>query len=409
MNNMKSSKYQRIELDSGQLIEGHDRAYLLEHIFRDGIAGKSLLDIGSASGYFCIEALRNGASRALGLEVSPSTIAGAREIAERLNLPAEYVEADFEEWSGEERFDVIVCLNVLHHMFDPIHSLRRMMKMAREKIVLEIANATFEDARKWRVNPFAWIGSAFPLIAPGTPRRTSEITDRTFMFTPSAVRLLFNWHTHVFEPVLISESPLKNRFIVEARRRRIRNLTIVAGPTSSGKSTFRDYLAKDENLRAKFGLPAEPARMTSANNVKDLPPGAHDHVLLHYDVLRPYKRSLRTHDRDPATSILECAEKVSIFTIMATPDRMRQQLRSGEIVTKAFWRRPRRHLDLLEQYAQPNFLHEWYAAWFKFCDRHKARVVKNVVVENDGDYRFHPAESWRAIYAGIVANVRKNK
>ncbi|QNP43966.1 class I SAM-dependent methyltransferase [Sphingomonas daechungensis] len=67
-------------------------------LFGSGLEGLTLLDIGSSLGHFCLEALKHGAAGATGLETSPERIRHAREIARLMNLPAEYIEADFEDY-----------------------------------------------------------------------------------------------------------------------------------------------------------------------------------------------------------------------------------------------------------------------------------------------------------------------
>ena len=74
------------------------------------LQGKSVLDIGCNEGFFCREAVRQGAVRVVGIDRSPHFIAAARQ-----NVP----EADFHLrswWDMDyEQFDVIFFLSAIHY------------------------------------------------------------------------------------------------------------------------------------------------------------------------------------------------------------------------------------------------------------------------------------------------------
>src|SRR6185295_17731592 len=58
--------YQAIKLPFGLSTGGHDRSTTADVIFPKDLTGQSVLDIGSALGFFCFEARQRGASRVLG-------------------------------------------------------------------------------------------------------------------------------------------------------------------------------------------------------------------------------------------------------------------------------------------------------------------------------------------------------
>src|SRR5678809_1243614 len=96
-------------------------------LFGSDIKGLTLLDIGSSLGHFCLEALKHGAAAATGLETSPERIRHARQIAAAVDAKAEYIPADFEQWDAPAKsYDVVLCLNVLHHLYDPVAAIRKM-------------------------------------------------------------------------------------------------------------------------------------------------------------------------------------------------------------------------------------------------------------------------------------------
>ena len=58
-------RYQKIELPYGMSTGGKDRSATAKAIFPDDLTGKTVLDVGCRYGYFCFEALKRGASRAV--------------------------------------------------------------------------------------------------------------------------------------------------------------------------------------------------------------------------------------------------------------------------------------------------------------------------------------------------------
>ena len=395
-------RYQSFELAGGQSTDGHDRSYLNELAFAGGVEGQSLLDIGCSLGYFCIQALRRNAASATGIDPDTTSIRQAREIARLSGLAPEYVCGDFEEWDVQGRsFDTVLCLNVLHHLYDPVGAIRKMIKIAKRRIVIEFARPTAWDLLKRSGNPLLAAASAAPLIILGDPSKTHAMS-RSFLFTGKAMEVLFNGHTELFEPLILQPSPFKGRQVAVANRRRIRHLLVVAGPTSSGKSTLIDRLPVDAALRSAMGL-GDTNWVIPADRHAPLPKGPIDGLVLHYDLLRPHRRSMKTYSRDPRCDFLEVADNITVVTQMSPPEVLRRRLVASR--KKAPWRSTRlsaRHRELHERYGEPEFLQGWYERWFDFCDRFADRISDNLLLISDEDRsRIAPAKEWREEYARI--------
>lgn len=388
--------YQAVPLPGGVVTPGHDREYLLDSLFGDDFTGQSFCDIGSYLGFFCLEALRRGASSATGIDADISNVRQARKIAELWSVEPEYIHRDVEEWDpGERTYDVVACLNVMHHLYDPIHLLRTMMKMARSRLVLEVCVPTWRDVLRARFLPSRPLGIGAPTIFLRKPKRHYlDAAGRTFMFTPRALRVLFNGHTTMFEPIGVVRSPFKDRIVVTARKRRIGHLVIVAGPTSSGKSTLASQIASDPAFRRQFGMGPEEWPVVQASKVSELAAVRHDRLILHYDFMRPALSGIRAYNRDPVLHLSSVAERVTIITIATPRERLKAQLRSGEIDAKGS-RAAKRHLDLLDRYEKPRFLSDWYGAWEEFCAALPG--AERVLVENQGEFRLASGEHWAEI------------
>ncbi len=59
---------------------------LLEYLNGEGLAGKTILDLGCGTGSFSIEALKGGAAQCVGVDLSPEMIRSANELAAKSGL-----------------------------------------------------------------------------------------------------------------------------------------------------------------------------------------------------------------------------------------------------------------------------------------------------------------------------------
>ena len=402
-----TKRYQQITLPDGRVMLGNDRSYLKDIVFGGDVSGQTMLDIGSSQGSFCIEGLRRGMSMATGLEVYPDDIRIAGELAKQFGVEPTYIQGDFETWETDETYDRVLCLNVLHHMYDPVHAIRRMMRMARRKIVLEVAVPRLGDVKPAWLSPlFLFLAKRIPLIHCGCRGSIAHAASRTFLFTPQVLQMIFNYHSQMYEPIRTYKSPMKKRLVVEARKRIIRHLTVICGPTCSGKTTLMRRLESDAELRRTLDLPEKVSAAVGRINA-ELPLGPQEHVMFHYDMLRPFGRSIRSHERDPACDLIRLADKVTFLTILTPAPRLRQQIFEHEVGKRVgFWKRIRkvsegrqtaRHRKLLKYYGNGDFLYQRYKEWFDFCAKFKEKTVDHVIVENEGEYRFHPGDKWEEL------------
>jgi SAM-dependent methyltransferase len=206
--------YVSVPLPHGLSVPGEPRAHAADAIFEGGLEGKSVLDVGTYSGSYPIEALRGGARRAVGVEMDPERRRVAQRIAELHGNAYEIVEGRAEEIDFAERFDRVLFLNVLHHLVDPAAALRNLARLSRDLVVVEFSLPSEPAllacldgderppgfARRLRARAYALLLDALPgslpLMAVG-PR----VYHRTFYFTPAAFRNLFVVQLGLFSEV----------------------------------------------------------------------------------------------------------------------------------------------------------------------------------------------------------------
>ncbi|MEA2306974.1 MAG: hypothetical protein QOH43_4254, partial [Solirubrobacteraceae bacterium] len=74
-----------------------------------------VLDVGCGAGNVGVTARRAGAGRVVGVEVFPEAAARAEEVLDRVVTAP--IEEALDELTGE-RFDTVLCLDVLEHLAD---------------------------------------------------------------------------------------------------------------------------------------------------------------------------------------------------------------------------------------------------------------------------------------------------
>jgi 2-polyprenyl-3-methyl-5-hydroxy-6-metoxy-1,4-benzoquinol methylase len=211
----RNFEYQRVELPFGMHTGGGDRSETRDLIFPQSLAGKSVLDVGSALGYFCFEAEARGAERIVGYELNGKRLRDAMLLKDIKGSEVEFVGRDAVLDPPDERFDYVLLLNVIHHLKEPFRALRQLASITRERLVIEFP--TFED-RRFRKSVEIQDPSLYdrlPLVGVSSMRPDVQ---QTFVFTSAAIRRVLLDHEPLFEEVDILPSPKARRAIAICRK-----------------------------------------------------------------------------------------------------------------------------------------------------------------------------------------------
>ena len=216
--------YQRIELPFGLATPGDDRRATADRIFPADMTGKSVLDLGCNSGYFCFEALRRGAARVVGVDHSATAIRGARKLADCLGVEADFQVRDWNKDPLTERFDYVLCLNVLHHLDNPLLVIDQLIAATREKLVMELAGLGFHTVRR-RLSMlplFTVLFSRSPVIYVGREKQPVAGRDRPkvkYYITDAAMKTLLLRRQDEFARIEHGKSQFKGRYLLIGHRR----------------------------------------------------------------------------------------------------------------------------------------------------------------------------------------------
>ena len=210
----KFSGYQSVPLPFGLKVPGIDRSGTADLIFDSCLEGKTVLDIGSYYGFFPYEAMRRSALQAIGVEADPERYSIAKQIAELNGNRYNILLGRFEELNFEGRFDIVLFLNVLHHVLDPLNIIYRLTEFCKGTLIVEFCLAddpdyicflynnskspTFINKIRARIQSLMLrtVANNLPLMAIG-----NRVYHRTFYFSCKAFYNLFVIHHKLFDSI----------------------------------------------------------------------------------------------------------------------------------------------------------------------------------------------------------------
>jgi SAM-dependent methyltransferase len=227
--------YQKITLPDGRVIPGTDRSATANLVYSGDLTGKTVLDVGCNYGFFLHDAIRRGARRAVGIEANAESFRVASTLARQWDGKVQIHEGLLEEVELDEQFDVVIFLNVIHHVTDPIPVVRKLATLCRGTLILEFrqphdpqfihecfhkeklpsAGSRSLFQRAWQRARIATetrlmelLTKRLPLIGVG-----SVEYHRSFFFTQAAFKNVFLVHNRIFREVEFRPSTTRGQVL----------------------------------------------------------------------------------------------------------------------------------------------------------------------------------------------------
>jgi len=120
--------YQRIEINSDVIKEGRVKSLTTwENIRNSGISfyNKSVCDIGCFNGYFSFKAEETGAKEVVGFDADAPAIETCNKLKDFRESNCKFVGRKFGgDWFFDKKYDVVMSLNMLHHVRKQVGELR---------------------------------------------------------------------------------------------------------------------------------------------------------------------------------------------------------------------------------------------------------------------------------------------
>lgn len=110
--------------------------------------GSRVLDVGTADGHPVVEVLRTRGCRIWGVEIDEAAARQAAPLCEQM-VTGNVEDVDLQATFGEQRFDVILCLDVLEHLVNPARTLQRLTGLLATggQVVLSLPNVSHAAVR----------------------------------------------------------------------------------------------------------------------------------------------------------------------------------------------------------------------------------------------------------------------
>lgn len=198
-------EYQSIPLPYGLSTTGNNRFDSAAKILPEDLTGKTVLDIGSAYGYFCFEAEKRNSQKVVGTELKPYRYLGANIIKDIKQSEVEFLNKDIlVDKPIDREFDIVLMLNVIHHLPFPIYSLHQASKYTKELLIIEFP--TLDDKKFKKTHFSRIINSDMPYI--GVSKLKEK--DQTFVFSPSSLKRILVENNKYFSRIEFKDSPMSD-------------------------------------------------------------------------------------------------------------------------------------------------------------------------------------------------------
>jgi len=403
--NSESFYEQLIDLPFGLTTQGKNREDVADKIFSEiSVENKSVLDVGCCYGYFCFEAIKRGAKRVVGIDVDEDNIRKAKLLASILGVEVDFQLLDVDSETIQDKFDVVLCLDVIHQFKYPIHTLDKLGSLVKETMIFESRN--IEDQYLTPVNTEGLpredilrsenleeltgltpeevsnqhlsseqksLIKTLPLIL-ASPGEMIKHSRGNFLFTCQALYNVLTIELKRFTDIETVLSPVEGNYILFAHRRHIKKLIVIAGPTSCGKSTIINELVegKGQEIKEACHLPQNANLVFSRELYLHLLKGKKiENLVLHYDIIRRIHTTFKTVERDPTLNILDDCEEVYVFTLYTDAENLRKQLNAGRIEGQ----HPPKpaYLILQKEYQSAERIQSYYKEWLNFILKRKVK------------------------------------
>ena len=107
----------------------------------EDLSNKSLLDVGCNGGFYCVEAIRRGARRVMGVDGQRQHVRQALFVRKALGLDLEFRRFSVYDLSPETigRFDITLALGLVYHLKHLVFALERLYDVTNELLIVETA------------------------------------------------------------------------------------------------------------------------------------------------------------------------------------------------------------------------------------------------------------------------------
>lgn len=136
------------------VVDPNELFQVMRRIFPDGLAGRSLLDVGCNGGAYCLLAHQMGAGHTYGFDSRQHWIDQAQFLTRHFGVDGARFEAkSLHEVAFDRDYDICIFKGILYHLPDPVHALQEVCSHTREMIVVDSETDGERGDLCFRLNP----------------------------------------------------------------------------------------------------------------------------------------------------------------------------------------------------------------------------------------------------------------
>jgi hypothetical protein len=202
-------------------------------------------------------------------------------------------------------------------------------------------------------------------------------------------------------------SASENQHLVVAERRRIGRLIVIAGPTSSGKSTLIAALreGKAPAIAERLGITGQSDwESLNAHEIASDTRAELSTIVMHYDFLARLQRKVQASKHRTFLDVARCARELVVLTLWTEPQRLQQQFEQSEIHGYVSHRGAEptnpKTLRLKRDYQDPRTVVDYYVRWLEFVS---TLPGDHLVLSQLSQPQFFSIEQWLDQHGGSTA------
>lgn len=135
--NKEGGAYHKLLFPNGTVLKGiYDlNKFIKYYKIPENLSGKTVIDVGTATGYFAFEFVKRGAKRVVAIDKYSTEI---QDTANKLmGTNVEFIKKDLMNFDENfEKFDLVFCSNVLQHVSDIFTAITKLKLLTKEQAIL---------------------------------------------------------------------------------------------------------------------------------------------------------------------------------------------------------------------------------------------------------------------------------
>ncbi len=178
---------------------------------KQDLRNKSILDIGSAIGNYLFKSERYGAIKLYGVEKNKDRYLASKLVSKILNSNAKFINSNFDKSLFNEKFDYVLCLNIIHHIENYEKFLSDAANLTKKMLILEFP--TFLDPKYLSYKKISK-KEAIKMNDLSIVGKSSQEIDQTYVYSPGFIKKYFMENNFNFKINYTFSSPIEGRIIM---------------------------------------------------------------------------------------------------------------------------------------------------------------------------------------------------